>query len=100
MRLTDLPPEAQAEARRLLEHLTAACAVDLEALACLLATKDDAQLLGATEFEVRERTHRIGAKALEAALDGRKKRATTAPAEPAPTAGRRPAASAGKAKRS
>lgn len=100
MRLNDLPPEAQAEARRLLEHLTAACAVDLEGLACLVATKDDAHLLGVTEFEVRDRVQRLGAKALEAALDGRKKRATTAPPGPAPTAGRRPAASAGRAKRS
>jgi hypothetical protein len=30
-------------------------------------------LLGATEFEVRDRVHKIGAKAIEIAVNGRKK---------------------------
>ena len=42
-------------------------------LAELLASKPDDQLLGQTEFEVRDRVHGIGAKAIEAALDERKK---------------------------
>ena len=36
-------------------------------LAELLASKEDSQILGPTEFEVRDRVHRIGAKALETA---------------------------------
>ena len=43
------------------------------ALARLLAAKADGELLGATEFQVRERVLRPGARALEAALEGRKK---------------------------
>jgi len=46
----------------------------------LLAAKPTTQLLGATEFEVREAVHRLGARTLEAALDGRKKGGTKAPA--------------------
>ena len=38
----------------------------------------DAQLLGRTEFEVRDSVHRLGARALEAALDERKKGGTRA----------------------
>jgi hypothetical protein len=37
-------------------------------------------LLGQTEFEVRDRVHQIGAKAIETALDERKKGGTKAPA--------------------
>jgi hypothetical protein len=39
----------------------------------LLASKPDRQLLGQTEFEVRDHVHKIAAKAFEAALDERKK---------------------------
>mgnify|MGYP003405666832 CR=1 FL=1 len=46
---------------------------DLRALAELLAAKADGELLGTTEFEVRDRVHRIGATAIESALAGRKK---------------------------
>jgi hypothetical protein len=42
-------------------------------IARLLASKPDAQLLGATEFEIRDRVHRLGAFALETALQERKK---------------------------
>jgi hypothetical protein len=59
-----------------------------------LASKPDAQLLGKTEFEVRDAVHRLGAKAIETALRERKKGGTAAPASPAPTAGAMPAASA------
>ena len=49
-------------------------------LAELLASKPDRQLLGQTEFEVRDRVHKIGAKALETALDERKKGGIKGPA--------------------
>jgi hypothetical protein len=45
-----------------------------------LVGKADHELLGATEFEVRDRVHRLGAFALETALNERKKGATKAPA--------------------
>ena len=96
MPIDALPPEHQPEARRLLAELQQATAADLEELACLLAAKADADLLGPAEFELRDRLLPIGAKALQSALAGRKKRGTTAPAAPARTAGGRPSSSAGR----
>lgn len=97
---TDLTPAQEAEAQRLFDALKQATEADLLALARLLAAKPEAELLGATEFQVRDRVLRIGARALEAALDGRKKGGTTAPAAPARAATRRPSSRGGKAGRS
>ena len=96
----DLTPQQQAEAQRLFQALQGPFLDEARRLAELLASKPDAQLLGKTEFEVRDAVHRIGAKALETALDGRKKGGTTAPAAPAPPAGRRPGFRGGKPRRS
>lgn len=93
----DLTAEQEAEARRIFETLKQTTDADLLALARLLAAKPDAELLGATEFQVRDRALRIGALALEAALDGRKKGGTTAPAAPARTAAGRRSSNGGKA---
>jgi len=71
-----LTPDQQAEADRIYQTLRQAADQDLRALAELLASKPDAQLFGATEFEVRDAAHRIGAKAIQAALQGRKKGGT------------------------
>ena len=79
----DLTPEQEAEARRIFDTLKQTADADLLALARLLAAKPDGELLGATEFQVRDRVLRLGARALEAALDGRKKGGTRAPAAPA-----------------
>jgi hypothetical protein len=76
----DLPPDQQAEAQRLFEQLQGAFLEEARRLAQLLAAKPTAQLLGATEFEVRDAVHRLGARTLEAALDGRKKGGTRVPA--------------------
>jgi hypothetical protein len=86
----DLTPEQRAEADRLYEHLRAATDGDLRALAELLAAKADGELFGRTEFEVRDRVHGIGAKAIEGALAGRKKGGTSAAASPAGSATGRP----------
>ncbi len=75
-----LPPEQEAEAQRLFELLQQPFLDEARRLARLLAQKPDSQLLGKTEFEVRDSVHRLGAKALEAALDERKKGGTRAPA--------------------
>ena len=97
---TDLTPDQQAEARRIYDALKATTDTDLMALARLLAAKADGELFGATEFAVRDAVHRIGAKAIEAALAGRKKGGTTAPAAPARAAARRRNSSGGKPRRS
>lgn len=87
----DLTADQEAEARRIFEALQRTTDDDLMALARLLASKSDAELFGRTEFEVRDVVHRVGARALEAALQGRKKGATSGPA---------PAARAARARRS
>jgi hypothetical protein len=76
----DLTPEQQAEAQRLYEALRGPFLDEARRLAELLASKADAQLLGKTEFEVRDAVHRLGATALQTALDGRKKGGIRGPA--------------------
>lgn len=75
-----LSAEQEAEAQRIFQVLKRTTDGDLLALARLLASKKDRDLLGQTEFEVRERVHQIGAKAIETALTERKKGGTKAPA--------------------
>ena len=75
-----LTPEQAELAERIYQTLRQGVDTDLRSLAELLASKPDRQLLGQTEFEVRDRVHKIGAKALETALDERKKGATKGPA--------------------
>jgi hypothetical protein len=72
----DLTPQQQAEAERLFEALQRPFLDEARRLARLLAAKPGPQLLGKTEFEVRDAVHRLGAQALQAALDVRKKGAT------------------------
>ena len=97
---TDLTPDQEADALRIYETLRRAADAELMALARLLAGKADGDLLGATEFQVRDRVLRVGAKAIEAALAGRKKGATTAAPGAARTAAGRPSFSAGRRRRS
>jgi hypothetical protein len=75
-----LTPEQADEAEQLYQTLRQATEADLRDLAALLASKPDRQLLGHTEFEVRDRVHQIGAKAVETAVNLRKKGATKVPA--------------------
>ena len=75
-----LTPEQEAEGQRLFELLQKPFLDEARQLARLPAAKPDHGLLGQTEFEVRDSVHRLGARALQAALDGRKKGATRAPA--------------------
>lgn len=71
-----LSPEQDAEAERLYQALRPAVEAELRRMTRLLASKPDDKLLGKTEFEVRDAVHRIGAKALETALNERKKGGT------------------------
>lgn len=91
----ELSAEQKAEADRILATMLEAAESDLRELAELLATKDDSDTFGATEFTVRDIVLRVGAKAVEAALEGRKKGGTRGPAEPALGAARPPSSSAG-----
>jgi hypothetical protein len=90
-----LTPDQQAEAECIRQALLEASADDIRELAELLATKDDTNTFGATEFTVRDIVLRIGAKAVETALEGRKKGGTTGPVAAAHTANNPPASNAG-----
>jgi hypothetical protein len=90
-----LTPEQKAESDRIFATLQQTAVDDLRALADLLATKDDSNTFGATEYTVRDIALGIAAKALESALAGRKKGGTTAPPPSAPTAANRPSSIAG-----
>jgi hypothetical protein len=68
-----LTPEQQDEAQRIERILMESVRDDIRSIAELFASKGDRQLLGRTEFEVRDLVHKIGAKALETALEERKK---------------------------
>lgn len=71
-----LPPEREAEAQPIFQVLKQTAEQDLLALARLVAAKVDRDPLGKTEFEVRDRAHQLGAKALATAPEERKKGAT------------------------
>ena len=93
-----LSPEQRELADRIQANLVQASAADLRQIAELLATKPYGELLGQTEFQVRDLVHQIGAKALETALAERKKGGTPAAVTPAPTAARPPSFNAGSRK--
>jgi hypothetical protein len=93
----ELTPEQQAQAERIRQALLEASVDDIRELAELLATKDDSNIFGATEFAVRDIVQRIGAKAIQTALEERKKGATKVAPTPAPTAVKPPSSNAGPA---
>ena len=76
MSWSHLTLEQAERAEQIFQALRQATEADLRGLAELLACKDDHQLLGATEFEVRDRVHTLGAKAIETAVNQRKERGT------------------------
>jgi hypothetical protein len=71
-----LTPEQEAEAQRLADIIVQKTKVEALQMARLLVSKPDRELLGATEFEIRDRVHKIGAVAIETAVNQRKKGAT------------------------
>lgn len=75
-----LTAEQESEAERILDVVKGAAEVELRQVSRLLASKSNRELFGATEFRIREVVHRIGARAMEAALEERKKRGIAGPA--------------------
>jgi len=88
-----LSPELEAQAQELVARLRPQAEDDLLALARLLVSKEDRDLFGETEFEVRDLVHRLGAKAYSAHLAGKKK-ATKVPASSVRTARKTPSSTA------
>jgi hypothetical protein len=75
-----LTPEQEAQAQRWAALILKKAQEEVLQMARILAAKPDGQLLGATEFQLRDRAHQLAAHALETALNERKKGGTTAPA--------------------
>jgi hypothetical protein len=71
-----LTAEQEAEAQRLADIIAEKTKEEALRMARLLVSKPDHELLGATEFEIRERVHKIGACAIETAVNQRKKGGT------------------------
>jgi len=87
-----LTPEQEAEAQVLYQRLKSAFEHEALQLARLMASKEDGELLGGTEFAVREQVHRLGAQVLETVLQARKKKGTRGRGSPVPRVRRMPAA--------
>jgi hypothetical protein len=95
-RLVDgMTPEELAEVQRIHDVVLRALDKDIWQIAQFMVTRRDDQLFGETEFTLREKALRMGAQALQATVNDRKKRATKAVASSAPTAARTPVSSAG-----
>jgi hypothetical protein len=72
----NLTAEQEAQAQRLTDLIMGKTREEVLQMNRLLASKKDGDLLGATEFEIRDRVHNLGAKVIEAALNERKKGGT------------------------
>lgn len=72
-----LTPEQEAAAQRVADVVACRAKEEALAMARLLMSKPDHEILGATEFEIRDRVHKLGAHAIETALNERKKGGTT-----------------------
>ena len=71
-----LSPEQEAEAQRLAEIIGKKARDEALQMARILVSKPDRELLGATEYEIRDRAHKIAAHAVETAVNERKKGGT------------------------
>lgn len=69
-----LTPEQEAEAEEIFDLAMARARVELKQVARVMASKKNRELFGETEFVLRDAVHRIAARAVDAALQERKKR--------------------------
>ena len=91
----DRTPEELAEVQRVHDVLLKAMDREIWQIAELMVGKRDDQLFGETEFTLRDKVLRMGAQALEATVDDRKKRGTKAAALSAQSAAKTRVLSAG-----
>lgn len=71
-----LTAEQEAQAQRVAAILGRKFQEEALQMARLMMSKPDEELLGKTEYEIRDRVHRLGAQAVETALRERKKGGT------------------------
>lgn len=89
-----LTPEQELEAAQIEDVLNGKSRALNRRMARLLASKANRELLGETEFQIRDAVHRLGAAGIETALAERKKRGTKDAAASARTVGTTPASNA------
>jgi hypothetical protein len=76
MSTPELTPNQEAHAQELAKNLLKALEGDILQMTRLLASKPDHQVLGQTEYQIRDLVHQIGAKTIQAELDARQKKVT------------------------
>jgi hypothetical protein len=76
----ELTPEQELEAKFITDVLVGAMKVEAEKIGRLLASKQNRELFGQTEFQLRDILLRLGARGIDAALEARKKKSTKDPA--------------------
>ena len=89
----ELNAEQEAEAACIEDILNASSRATVHYVARLLASKSNRELLGETEFQIRDAVHRLGAEGVDAALAERKKRGTKDRALSARAAAKTPSSS-------
>jgi hypothetical protein len=72
-----LTPEQEAEAKRIAAIIGRKFEEEALQMARLLVSKPDAEFFGKTEYDIRDRVHRLGTYAMQTALEERKKGGTT-----------------------
>jgi hypothetical protein len=70
----ELTSEQEAEAARIEQIMLDAAKQDIRQLSRLMASQEDHEILGRTEYQVRDIVHRLGAKALEITANERAKK--------------------------
>lgn len=93
--MDEMTPEELAEVQRIHDVILKAMDKDIWQVARYMVTRRDDQLFGETEFTLREKALRMGAQALQATVNDRKKRATKAAAPSVPIAAKTRVSSAG-----
>jgi hypothetical protein len=94
-RVGEIMPEKSEEVQRVHDVMLKAMDQEIWRMAELMVTRGDDQLFGETEFALREKALRMGAQALEATVNDRKKRGIRAAASSVPTVAETDVSSAG-----
>ena len=70
----ELTDEQEAEAQRVAELVKQSAEAEVLDMVRLMISKNDDELFGETEFQVRDILHRLGAKVIETAANERRKK--------------------------
>lgn len=90
----ELTEDQAEEAERIADILRTKAEAEVRYISRLLASKPNRELLGETEFQIRDAVHRLGAEGVDAALSERKKRGTKGRVSSVKRAGKTPDSSA------